>query len=207
MKKTILGIMAVISMLSLVACSNPHKRPDMYIEKAELSQQEENMAKLLGDNSDQLIFDFKLDDTVQSVQINTYQLINDGWQMILGGVGQQFSDNKGRLALDFKNIADGVRVALQSEHGTGSTEYSAVPAEEFTGMGRSTSILSERTEITYEREIPLVVQITTTQNTINSYNVDYFFTPDEYQKLGYEHVYAITILFSQKTVGELDAAN
>lgn len=37
-----------------------------------------------------------------------------------------------------------------------------------------------------------------------SYHVDYFNCPEEYEKLGYEGVFAITIRFSQKTVGELD---
>ncbi len=206
-KKIIIGILAAISILSLAACSNPPQKPDMYIEKAELSQQEENIAKLLGDNSDQLIYDFKLDDTIQSVQINTYRLIDGKWQRISGGGGRQFSDDKGRLALDFENLAEGVRIALQSEHNSGSTKYSAEPSEEFAGMGRAASILNDLTEITYEKEIPLVVQILTAQNSISSYNVEYFFKPDEYEKHGYEHVYAITILFSQKTVGELDMPN
>ncbi|KPU45273.1 hypothetical protein OXPF_11650 [Oxobacter pfennigii] len=206
MKKIITGIIAVIFIFSLSACSSSVKKPSMYIEKAELSQQEENIAKLLGDNNDQLIYDFKLDDTVKSVQINTYKLIDGKWKMISGG-GQQFPDGMGRLALDFENLAEGLRIALQSEHSSGSTKYSAEPAEEITGIGRATSMLNDLTEITYEKEIPLVVQISTAQNSINSYNVDYFFTPDEYQKHSYEHVYAITILFSQKTVGELDTAN
>ncbi len=203
MKRIIMGAIAVISILFLVACGNAPKKAGMYIEKAELSQQEENIAKLLGDNGDQLIYDFKLDDTIQSVQVNTYRLIDGKWSMISGGGGHQFSDSKGRLALDFENLAEGLRVALQSEHNSGSTTISSEPVEEFTGMGRVTSILNEATEIAYEKEIPLVIQISTAQSSIYSYDVDYFFTPDEYEKHGYEHIYAITILFSQKTVGEL----
>lgn len=33
----------------------------------------------------------------------------------------------------------------------------------------------------------------------------YFNHPEEYQKLGYEHVYAVTVMFSQKTLNELDS--
>ena len=36
-----------------------------------------------------------------------------------------------------------------------------------------------------------------------SYHVDYFNCPEEYEKLGYEGVFAITVRFSKKTVGEL----
>ena len=57
---------------------------------------------------------------------------------------------------------------------------------------------------THEGEIPLAVQVITSNNQIMSYQVDYFHSPEEYEKLGYEGVFAITILFSQKTVGELD---
>lgn len=57
---------------------------------------------------------------------------------------------------------------------------------------------------THEEENPLAVQVITSNNQIMSYQVDYFHSSEEYEKLGYEGVFAITILFSQKTVGELD---
>lgn len=203
MKKVIIIIVAIIFVLSLVACSNKVQKPAMYLEKAQLSEQEEDIAKLLGANSDQHIYDFILDDTARSVQVNTYKLIDGTWKLVAGGGGQAFSDENGRLALDFENLAEGLRVALQSEHNSGSSKHSTEPTGEFEGMGRATSILSDLTEIIYEKEIPLVIQILTAKNTVNSYNVDYFYTPDEYEKYGYEHVYAITIRFSQKTVNEL----
>lgn len=205
MKRIVISIIAVVMTLSLVACGNTAKKPAIYIEKAQLSEQEESIAKLLGANSEQLIYDFKLDNNVKSVQINTYELINGAWKLVSGGGGKAFSDDKGRLALDFGNLAEGLRVAFQSEHSSSSTRCSTEPTEDFTGMSRATSILNDLTEITYEQEIPLVIQILTAQNSVSSYNVEYFFTPDKYEKHGYEHIYAITIRFSQKTVGELDA--
>ena len=42
------------------------------------------------------------------------------------------------------------------------------------------------------------------KNEVVSYQVDYFNSPEEYEKFGYEGVFAITIRFSQKTVAELD---
>jgi hypothetical protein len=206
-KRIIIIIIDVVMTLSFVACGNTTKKPVMYIEKAQLSEQEENIAKLLGANSEQLIYDFESDDNVKSLQVNTYELIDGAWELISGGGGQAFSDNKGRLALDFKNLAEGLRVALQSEHDSGSTQYSTESTEDYTGMANVTSILNDLNEITYEQEIPLVVQILTTKNSVSSYNIEYFFSPDEYEKHGYEHIYAITILFSQKTVGELDTIN
>ena len=70
-------------------------------------------------------------------------------------------------------------------------------------MGWATSTLTDKTEIAYDQEIPLVIQIITSKNEVHSYMVDYFFQPEEYEKYDYEHVYAITVLFSQKTVNKL----
>lgn len=66
------------------------------------------------------------------------------------------------------------------------------------GMATTTSYLSNRTEIVYEKEVPIAVQIVTSKNEISSYDPEYFFQPEEYEKFGYEHVYALTVLFSQE---------
>ena len=74
---------------------------------------------------------------------------------------------------------------------------------DITGMGYATSVLSDKQEIVYDQEIPLVIQIITSKNEVHSYVVDYFFQPEEYENYDYEYVYAITVLFSQKPVSEL----
>lgn len=65
-------------------------------------------------------------------------------------------------------------------------------------MGIATSYLSEETKVVYEKEIPLVIQIMTSKNQVAAYGVDYFEHPEEYERHGYEEVYAVTIKFSQK---------
>ena len=99
-----------------------------------------------------------------------------------------------------------MRITIQSEHTGGATEYKSGCNEDLKEIGGfATSILSEKKEFVYEEEIPLVIQIITSKNAISSYQVDYFDSPKEYEKLGYEGVFAITIRFSQKTVAELDS--
>ena len=206
MKKIInsITLIAVISALfTLTSCSREPGKPAMYIEKAVLSQQEEKIAQLLGAESGAGIYDFVLDDTVKCVQVNTYQLSDGTWELISGGGGWQFSDIKGRLALSFENIGEGLRIAVQSENDSGSMEHSTDPKEGITEMGRATSMLNNLREITYEQEIPLVMQIFTSNSSVYSLDVDYFFKPEKYQEYGYESVYAVTVRFSQKTVGEL----
>ncbi len=195
-------LLCVALSFTLSACAESDLN-QMYIEEAQLTKKEKNIAELLGLNQEYRLYDFFIDDTVKSMQINTYELIGGEWHIVAGDGGQAFEDSEGRLALGFDNIADGLRIATQSKHNSGSTSYFKERKNDITGMGWATSTLTNKTEITYDQEIPLVIQIITSKNEIHSYMVDYFFQPEEYEKYDYEHVYAITVLFSQKTVNEL----
>ena len=206
MKKWIVTLLVMIGMISIVACSDTEKSAEkMYIEPAQLTEEEKEIASLLGLNTEHRLFDFSLDESVQSIQVNTYRLVDGEWNLETGGGGQAFSDIEGRIALGFERLDEGIRIAIQSEHTGGSTEYKSERNEDLKEIGGfATSILSEKKEVVYEEEIPLVVQVITSKNEIHSYQVDYFDSPKEYEKLGYEGVFAITIRFSQKTVAELD---
>lgn len=207
MKRMILWILALCMLLSFAACKpdSAAEETAMYIEPAQLTEEEENIVKLLDakENGQNRIFDFVLDDSVQSLQVNTYELVDGAWSLVSGGGGWAFSDRQGRLALNFDKLAEGLRVALQSEHSNSSNSHFSAAEYDFTGMGCATSTLNNRMEFTYEEEIPLVIQIITTKNEVRSYGADYFNHPEEYAKQGYEHVYAVTIRFSQKTLEEL----
>lgn len=206
MKKLMVIVLAIVGMLSMAGCADKEKNEEkMYIEPAQLTEEEEKIASLLGLNTKQCIVDFAVDETVQSIQVNTYRLLDGEWKLEAGGGGQAFSDITGRIALDFERLDEGNRIAIQSEHTDGSTEYKSECNKDLNEIGSfATSVLSEKTEIVYEEEIPLVVQIITSKNEVVSYQVDYFHSPEEYEKLGYEGVFAITVRFSQKTVAQLD---
>ena len=206
MKKLIVLMLAMVGLLSMVGCSDIEKTAEkMYIEPAQLTEEEEKIAALLGLDTQQKIYDFVLDETVQSIQVNTYRLMDGEWKLETGGGGQAFSDATGRIALSFERLDEGIRIAIQSEHTGGSTKYDSERNDDLNEIGNyTTSILSEKTEFAYEEEIPLAVQIITSKNEVVSYQVDYFNSPEEYEKFGYEGVFAITVRFSQKTVGELD---
>lgn len=202
MKQVSALLLCALLSISLSACTGNDSN-QMYIEEAQLTEEEKNIAELLGLSREYRLYDFQLDDTVKSMQINTYELVDGEWHIIVGGGGQAFEDSKGRLALGFDNLADGLRIAVQSEHNSDSTTYFNENKNDLTDMSYTTSALSENKEIIYDQEIPLVIQIITSKNEVHSYQVDYFFQPEEYEKYDYEHVYAVTALFSQKPVSEL----
>lgn len=71
-------------------------------------------------------------------------------------------------------------------------------------MGTGNAYLTNQKEVVYEKEIPLVIQVHTSKNNIEYILPEYGFNnPKMYSEAGYEKVYALTCLFSQKTVKEL----
>ena len=202
MKKLIAIILVLTCLLGVVGCGKTNDNK-MYIEPAQLSKEEENIGKLLGLDTDHIIYDFTLEDGVQTMEVNTYILIDGEWDMISGG-GQVFEDTTGRIALGYDKIAEGVRVAIQSDNENGATSYTPTIDEDFSKMAIGTTKLNNRTKISFDEEIPVVLQIMTTKNGIrNQPIIEQFFEPNTLEE--YEYVYAITVRFSQKSVSELDA--
>ena len=196
-------VIALFALLALLAGCSAEAAPAMYIQPAELDEKEEAVAKLLGADTDQYLFDVVLDGTAKKVSVNTYELIDGQWKLVTGGGGMAMEedDTTLRMAFGFDDLRGKFRQAIQF----GSGDFSAVshaPAEEFeernSALGRTTAFLSNRTEIVYEKEIPLAIQINTSKNEVTSYDPEYFFRPEEYEKFGYEHVYALTVTFSQE---------
>lgn len=187
----------ILSLSLLIGCGQA--APDMYIEPAQLTQVEEDIATLLGATTAMPIYDFKLDSTVQSMTVNAYELVDGQWHLFYGGGGRAFTDPEGRLALEYDTIRDGIREAIQSENVSGSSKFeSSEPLGLPSDFHRATTTLDQRQEIVYGQEIPLAVQILTSKNEIRSFDRSYFHHPEEYEKYGYEHVFAITVTFRQE---------
>ena len=192
-------VFALLTLLALLAGCSAEAAPEMYIQPAELNEEEEAVAKLLGADTDQHLFDVVLDGTAKTVSVNTYVLEDGEWQLVTGGGGMALKEGvkQGRMAFGFEDLRGECREALQFEKDFTAVKYG--PSEEYGDtLGRAISFLSDRTEIVYGQEIPLAIQINTGLNKIVSYDPEYFFQPEEYEKLGYEHVYALTVTFSRE---------
>lgn len=191
MKKLIAAAAALLILAALCGCAAAPKK--MTIAPAKLTEKEDKMATLLTPNK-QSIFDFKIDDTIKSIRINRYRLLNGQWASD-GGSGHICDGTSGRIAL----ISDRkqVRIALQDENSNGAVTLNLPEGLDAEGMSSATSYLSEAKEIIYEEEIPLEIQIFTTRDSVSSYDVSFFNQPEWYKQHGYAQVYAITITFSQ----------
>lgn len=202
MKKVLFLLATLLLIVTLCGCDNENKQEEitnMYIDVAELTEEEKDIIELLGVNKKPQIFDFTLDETVKSMHINTYKLIDGKWERIYNDHSRAFADSNGRLAIEFEDGFEDIKISVQSEHSNGSSSNTSnSKIDIYDGMGVTTSLLSNETEIVYEKEIPLAIQIITSKNEVSSYIVEYFEKPEEYEKLDYEYVYAMTIMFSQK---------
>ncbi|WP_326513884.1 hypothetical protein [Clostridium intestinale] len=206
MKRVLSVFMLAVSLLIFTSCKakNPVEVKEKYIQKSELTKSEDDIVKLVGDYENQMMYDFNLDDKVQSIQISIYELKDNKWDSNIGRLSQECTDTKGRLSLNFNNYFYGYKIAFLSENSSASTKFSTEKPQEPSTMGQLSSFLDNKAEITYDKEIPLVVQGVTSGNTMTVHTVDYFYTPEKYKELGYDHVYAVTVLFSEKQVSELN---
>lgn len=192
---------ALLALLALVLCGcTAEAAPEMYIEPAQLSEEEEAVAKLLGADTDQHLFDVVLDGTAKTVSVRTYELVDGAWELRSGGGGMALKEGekRGRMAFGFEDLRGSLRKAVQFGDDFFASSHEIPEEETEEKLGRTTSFLSNRTEIVYGQEIPLAIQINTSKNEVVSYFTEYFFQPEEYEKFGYEHVYALTVTFGQE---------
>lgn len=203
-------LLAALMALGLSGCGagkdkDKEKNAGMTIQPAQLSEEEAALTELLAvEMGNYRMFDFQLGDDsgVQSMCLTACELVDGDWSTIAQDRGA-FTASEGRIALTFGKMTDGVKTAVQSASGTGTNEYTPIPADDVSGMTFATSKLSGPVSIEFDQEIPLVLQVATSKSEFTTYDVAYFGMPRELAKHGYEHIYAITVTFSQKPLSEL----
>ena len=200
MKKLTALLLAVTLALSFSACAGGEQQarePEMYIEPAQLNEDEKKISRLLGGMEGQAIFDFSVDDSVQSLIITTWKLEDGQWTEYMLD-SQRLDGGFGRIALGFEDITKGCRITVQTRSGFSAGSSDGAADQELEGMGRTTAYLAQRREIKYGEDTALAIQTFTDKNEVISYDPEYFEHPEEYEKLGYEGVFAVTACFSQE---------
>ena len=92
MKKILLIVLTFSFMLLMSACSsNTMENAKMTINRAELTEEEQNILDLVNVDEKPYLWDFTLDDTVKSMTMITYELVNDDWSEIAYS-SEQFED-------------------------------------------------------------------------------------------------------------------
>lgn len=186
----------LIAMLLLTGCAG--NEPAMTISTAKLNEDETAIAKLLGADMDQHIYDYRADDELKSVRINAYELVDGKWENCIGGGAMAVSGGEGRFALAFDVLPDGLRTAFQHGEESSASTWTAPQKLDITGMSRSSVRLEELSSFEYEEEIALMAQIITRKNEIKSLSPDEVLSsPEKIAEYGYDHVYLVTVTFSK----------
>ena len=172
----------------------------MTIRQAALTQEERRLLALTG--SSDLIFSYCADGDLQSAAVTLYQLDeNNQWQQLSGGGKYNVSSADGRLALNFPHLANGGRVCFQSADDAVSSasrfpQQTAVPED----MTLQTFTAAPQ-PITYEQEIPLVLQCVMPKNEYTAFNTTDFEHSELFTQQGIQQVYALTVRFSRNQLG------
>lgn len=193
-------LLALLLMLALLLAGCSSQKP-MTIQTAQLTKAEENIKKLLGNaHGCEYIFDFRLDDQVKSVEVNTYALEDGAWKLISGGGGQSMDEKSGRIALKFDMLGADLRVAIQTGDEISASEFRSPEALE--NHGSTATGFMPHAEIEYGKEIPLAMQVNTSKTAIRALDPEGAFrNPEEIAEYGYERVCLLTVMFSTEGLG------
>lgn len=203
------AILILATLLFIAGCQSVLiTKPDMYITRAKLSDEEGDIARLFGSGCPWFIFDFVTDESLQSFQLRLYKLIDGKWYLTADTTGG-FTGTKSRMVLkyDFLNneyLAYDLRSEVHSyggAHGSPEDNTSSTPSS----LQAHTQVLEENkfTAITYEEEIPLFIQFINSKSDSPLPELETFFTPEAFEKMGCDEIYAVTAIFSATPAEEL----
>lgn len=210
MKKYYFSLFFVLCLVLLGGC-NPqqanqqqqnHNIAEMSIQTAVLSQEERRLLSLLG--SSDYIFDYHVDKDLQSASVFCYQLDeNSQWQPVSGGGKYNVNSANGRLALQFKNLADNLQVRFQSPEGAVTGSGKNVPQQTTLPEDMTLeNIAATQQNIVYNQEIPLIIQCQMPKKEYTAFKITDFSNPEQFTQQGIHTVYALTIRFSRNQLGD-----
>lgn len=205
MKKYILFFIFMFVASYLSGCSSvpTSKVSSRVVQPAVLTQDEENIRKLLDLNPQAYIFDFQVDKPLQSADISVYRLQNGNWELLMSDNNLFTQDLQGRFAFSFDPLNLEFQVSTQSKYSNGTSRFCVDTPKDFTPTTQCSTALTTPTEIVYGKEIPLVLHVLTSKNSIVSYSIENFYTPEVYTRYDDEQVYAVTIMFHSRTNEEM----
>lgn len=196
MEKLLISV-GIIGMLLLTGCE---AKPDMYIEPVKLSKSEEQLLELVGYGMDTMIYDYQLQDSIESFVVRRLDLDeNQNWvevgrgeflveEDVLSGrfsIGDVQSNEQFTLGLKCKTMGGGMSFPI-----TGSSQ------KENTDLNLRTlsNWKTERIPMQKGKEIPVYLRGTTESNKVQDFSVDWFYDTDKLVE-SYDNLHAITILF------------
>lgn len=179
----VLAALAVCAAAAVCFLTDPKPAAGMYLDPVETGD-----GQVAG-------YDFQVDDKVQALQLNIYELSGGVWEL-QSYWRQELEEDQGRIELEFSSLASGLPVVVRDGHGVQIAAGELKTEEGTPGLAAATAV-ADRTDVAYGNEIPLAIQVVTAREEIISCQVEDFQSPQELAQQGYEHVYAVTVCFSE----------
>ena len=133
-----------------------------------------------------------------------YEFTENEWQWLYSLQPINFSDQSGRMKLKFDCLADGAGIEIQGDPSHWDISYSSDEKLNIRNKMDSVSFLTKEKDIVYEQEIPLAIQVINSSDLGNYYiqDIEAFYMEPSDIDFEYDHIYVITIMFSQEPVQE-----
>ena len=198
MKKFAMVVLLAVLLCTLGGCKKEAESPivsaKMIFRPAELSQKETKIMRLLEDNNDAAIFDFVLNEQVQSVEI-THHVREDGeWMEITDAVALDLP--KGRIAFVGNPENQQFMTSVQTESGQTSVTTTRKQDERFKEMGHGRTSLNHEVKVEYGKEIPVMFDLRTSKDEISFvFSEDLEELKALYQDADYEQLNIVTVKF------------
>lgn len=197
MYKRLWTVLLLAAVMLLTGCQAQESAAGMYIEPAQLNDAEDAMLSLLHGQGETILCDYRLEAGVQSVRVETWELIDGEWKDTFGSTVSRLTGAEGRMAFQFDVLPDGMRTAVVSgEERSSTSQYTTEPMD-VSGFARSTARISGRTAVTFDQPVPVAIQQMTSKNQLRSADVAYFHTPEQFEAHDADHIYALTVTFSR----------
>lgn len=190
------GRTLIYFIILLVTISSCGKRQNniMYIEKAELTKEEQNILRLTEEETNWQVFDYTVDESIQSVHIVSYYLDDSQNWKKESSSSAAVEAQDGRIFISSSEKDQQQKIGFQSGGGNVSTWiFSNEENERNETTVSTTTAWNSSANIIPEEEIPLFIQFTSNSAEIVTYSTESFFDTEKLK--GYESVKAITIIF------------
>ena len=168
------------------------QKPAMYMEPVD--------AQPLHQASFSQTYDFRMDDGLKSVVMEIWELKDGQWTDFGGGrIGASLLE--GQFALSFDLLPKAVTYSVSGASYTYTVNKDFVADAAPAADNRLyTAMLTQLQEISYETPIPMAIQMVTAKQDPQFIGVDFFHQPEKLASEGHDHVYAVTLTFSQTSM-------
>lgn len=208
MKKIICILLLCTSIILCISCCTSEKVENSYKNKiypAKLTEEEEEILKLVGFQSDTDIYKYEIDDTYKSLSIWLEVYENGELKSKASRINAQLDLSEGKIAI-VVDKGSNYRWRISRQDVNGSSSYSFNTNNDFETNNKfsvSSGALNEPAQIISDNEIVLDTFLFEDGDAVSVYDNQYYVENPEVLK-EYDYAYLLKCQFSNKTTDEIN---